>query len=59
MHYNDLTLDQKISLKGLFQTDNNLHIYRAIVLFWGFVKAVEVFLNDDVSILEEDILIKN
>jgi len=51
MKYTDLTLHQRISLKGLFETDEKLVCYRAIVILWDFVKAVEYFLNDDISIL--------
>lgn len=51
MKYTDLTLDQRISLKGWFETDKKLVQFRAIMILWDFVKAVEFFLNDDISIL--------
>lgn len=51
MRYIDLTLHQRISLKGEFKTDPALEIYGIIMLLWDFVKAVEYFLNDDLSIL--------
>lgn len=51
MKYTDLTLDQRISLKGEFQTNPGCECYKAVMLFWGFVKAIEYFLNDDVSVL--------
>jgi hypothetical protein len=49
MKYTDLTLNQRISLKGYFQTEEGLERYNAIMVLWGFVKAVEYFLNDDLS----------
>lgn len=51
MTYYDLTLDQRISLKGLFETDKELTPYRAIMVLWGFVKAIEYFFNDDINAL--------
>ena len=51
MIYKDLTLDQRISLKGYFQTEKGLDRYAAVMILWGFVKAIEYFLNDDLSIL--------
>ncbi len=51
MEYTDLTLDQRISLKGLFFTDKSLVNYKAIFLLWDFVFAVEYFLNDDTDVL--------
>ena len=52
MKYTDLTLDQRIGLKGVFKTDPEFSQYGVIMLMWGFVKAVEYFLNDDISILK-------
>lgn len=49
MTYRDLTLDQRISLKGYFQSEKELHYYRLVSLFWNFVVAVEFFLNDDIN----------
>lgn len=51
MKYTDLTLDQRISLKGLFFTDKDLVNYKAIFLLWNFILAVEYFLNDDINVL--------
>jgi len=51
MKYSELTLDQRITLKGFFQTDKELSCYWAIMIFWDFVKAVEYFLNNDINIL--------
>ena len=51
MEYKELTLDQRISLKGFFQTEQGLERYNAVMILWGFVAAVELFLNDDPSIL--------
>jgi hypothetical protein len=50
MRYTDLTIHQRISLKGLFQTDKDLSHYYAAMLLFGFRKAVEYFLNEDIAI---------
>jgi len=55
MKYNDLTLDQRISLKGEFETNPDCVCYKAVMVFWGFVDAVEYFFNDDISILRNKI----
>ncbi len=52
MKYSDLTLNQRISLKGEFHTNPDCINYKAVMILWDFVKAVEYFLNDDVSILK-------
>ena len=49
MKYTDLTIDQRISLKGYFQTDIQCQNYKLVWMFWGFIKAVEYFLNDDIN----------
>jgi len=49
MKYSDLTLDQKIGLKDEFQTNPVCTNYRAIMILWNFVIAIEYFLNDDIS----------
>lgn len=51
INYIDLMIDQKISLKGEFETNPICTNYKAIMLLWNFVVAVEFFLNDDISIL--------
>lgn len=51
MRYTDLTLNQRISLKGEFETNPECACYRAIMALWDFVIAIEFFLNDDISIL--------
>lgn len=51
MKYTDLTLNQRISLKGEFQTNPECVQYKAIMLLWNFVIAIEFFLNDDINIL--------
>ena len=52
MKYTDLTIHQRISLKGHFLDDPACINYKAICMFWGFIKAVEYFLNDDLSQLD-------
>lgn len=54
MKYTDLTLNQRIGLKGFFQTEPGMERYHVIMVLWDFVKAVEYFLNDDPSILTLD-----
>lgn len=56
MKYTDLTLHQRISLKGEFQTNPKCKNYYAIMVLWGFIKAIEYFLNDDLSILRKEIV---
>jgi len=51
MEYIDLTLDQRISLKGEFKTNPKCINYKAVMVFWNFKIAVEYFLNDDITIL--------
>jgi len=53
MKYIDLTLNQRISLKGEFETNPECKAYKLIMLLWNFVTAIEFFLNDDISILQE------
>ena len=52
MKYSDLTLNQRISLKGMFMTDNNLKTYGIAMMMFGFKQAVEYFLNDDISVFK-------
>jgi hypothetical protein len=47
MLYSELTLNQKISLKGYFKTEPSLSHYYAIMMLWNFVIAVNFFLSDD------------
>jgi hypothetical protein len=46
-----LTLDQRIGLKGEFETNKECAPYKVIMKLWNFIIAVEYFLNDDLSIL--------
>ena len=55
MKYSDLTLDQRISLKGEFETNPECTNYLLVLRLWDFVTAVEYFLNDDVSVLRRKI----
>lgn len=53
--YEDLTLNQKISLKGLFCSakerrdigikDDNMNSYKLIMQLWDFKLAINYFLN--------------
>lgn len=60
MKYADLTLHQRISLKGLFTSekerrdiglteDESFNCLRAVMVLWNFKIAIEYFLNGDVS----------
>jgi hypothetical protein len=51
MKYTDLTLHQRISLKGYIETNPELRSYALVMVLWGFVKAIEYFLNDDLNSL--------
>ena len=51
MKYIDLTIDQRISLKGEFHTNPACQQYHMVMILWGFVAAVEYFLNDNISAL--------
>ena len=51
LKYRDLTLDQKIGLKGEFQTNPECGMYKVVMALWNFVAAIEFFLSDDPSIL--------
>lgn len=55
MKYTDLTLDQRISLKGEFQINPELTNYKVVMVLWGFIEAVEYFLNDDLDLLRSKI----
>ncbi len=47
MTYADLTVHQKIGLKGAFTNDPTWSSYGAIMLLWNFKVAIEYFLKDD------------
>lgn len=61
MDYNDLTLHQKISLKGIFTSKKerrdlglkdeevSYSYLQAIWLLWDFKKAINYFLNGDID----------
>jgi hypothetical protein len=51
MKYTDLTIDQRIGLKGEFITNPHCKNYRLVWIMWDFVTAVEFFLNDDINAL--------
>lgn len=53
MKYQDLTLIQRIGLKGFIETDPALASIKAIWVLWGFKKAVEYFLNEDIGALAD------
>lgn len=64
MNYDQLTIHQRISLKGLFASDKerrdigvkNHEYFNAIcgiMLLWNFKKAVEFYLNEDINALTD------
>ena len=55
MKYEDLTIHQRISLKGIFKTDPKLTQYSVIMLLWNFKTAIEFFLNEDINLLYKGI----
>ena len=54
MDYTELSIHQKISLKGLFKTDPELSQYSAIMLLWNFKTAINFFLKNDINILYKE-----
>lgn len=66
--YEDITLHQRISLKGLFTSekecrdigvkDKNMRNFHAVMILWNFKTAIEYFLNDDINILNEQLVFK-
>lgn len=55
MTYKDLTIHQRISLKGFFHTDDKLTQYKALMLLFGFITAVNYFLTGDINILYREL----
>ena len=55
MSYQDLTLHQRISLKGYFQTEDYLDHYRISMLFFGFVDTVNWFLTGDINHISKNL----
>jgi len=51
--YTDLTLNQRISLKGEIATNPKLGEYRVVSVMWGWVEAIEFFLTHDITILHK------
>jgi len=60
MKYEDLTLHQRISLKGLFTSEKErrdigltqtepFNCLKALMLLWNFKIAIEYFLNNDIN----------
>lgn len=47
MKYEDLTIHQRISLKGFFFTEPGLANCKMIMIFWGFREAVNYFLDPE------------
>lgn len=62
MNYYNLTIHQRISLKGLFHSEKErldigiknskaLDCMKGIMLLWGFKKAIEYYLTEDIGLL--------
>lgn len=54
MTYKDLTIHQKIGLKGHFMDDPAYVNYKALMLLWNFRVAIEYFLTDDINVIPLD-----
>jgi hypothetical protein len=52
MTYEQLTIHQRIGLKGFIQTKERLSALRLVWMLWGFKKTVEYFLNEDLNQLQ-------
>jgi hypothetical protein len=52
MKYEDLTIEQRIALKGHIWNDPELKQIKLVWLLWNFKKAVEYFLNEDLNALQ-------
>jgi hypothetical protein len=55
MKYEQLTIMQKIGLKGAIQTWPSLAHIKLIWVFWNFKIAVEYLLNEDINALASTI----
>lgn len=51
MTYDELSIHQKIGLKGVFMNDQDLEIYRMVMVVWNFKVAIEFFLTGDYSVI--------
>lgn len=51
MKYTDLSLNERIALKGFISRDPDLAPYKLIWILWDFKTAVEYFLNEDLNAL--------
>lgn len=49
--YEDLTIHQRISLKGFFETDKTCAPFQAVKILWNFKVAVNFFLTNDINLL--------
>jgi len=48
--YEDLTLTQRIGLKGQIQTNPAFCVYKMVWIFFGFKAAINYFLTDDINL---------
>lgn len=55
MNYSDLTIHQKIGLKGFFYNDEKFFQYKLIMITFNFKVAIEYFLNGDINYLYKQI----
>jgi hypothetical protein len=53
MTYKDLTIHQKIGLKGEIQNNPSLHQFKIAWLFFGFRKTIDYFLTNDINVFYE------
>jgi hypothetical protein len=55
MTYSELTLHQRITLKGWFKTEPKLHPYNVAIVIFGFRAAIDYFLTDDINVLYKNL----
>lgn len=54
IRYKDLTVNQRINLKAMIQTDPALQPIHLAWVTFGFVKAIDYLFSDDISIFGVD-----
>lgn len=59
MRYENLTINQKISLKGCMDTMPELDNFKAVAVLWGWIDAINLFLDEDYIYEMEDSIFSN
>lgn len=50
-HYDQLTLDQRISLKGWFEEMKDSNEFWLVLKVFGFVVAVNYYIDGDINVI--------